>query len=415
VSRVAISYLPRLVDDLMAELLLSAPAVLLTGPRASGKTTTALRHVAGTVRLDRDTEAAAFRADPDAALAHQPTPVLLDEWQAVPEVLGAVKRAVDINPQPGQFVITGSARADLDSQTWPGTGRLLRVPVWPLTQREITGRAKGPGLLDRIVTQGLDAITDPGDSPDLLGYLELAAAGGLPPAALGKDVMYRRRWYASYLEQLVTRDAAGIDGGRDPVRLRRYLDVVAENTAGLPSDESLLDASSLTRRTATAYDRLLEVLGVSDVVPAWSTNRLKRLLQRGKRYLTDTGLTAAALRVDARDMLRDGPLFGRMIDTFVAAQLRADASASDALPRLHHLRDRDGHEVDLLVDYGRKGIIAIEVKAAATVSRTDTAHLRWLQERLGTTFRAGIVLHTGSRVYRFSDTIVAAPISCLWR
>lgn len=242
----------------------------------------------------------------------------------------------------------------------------------------------------------------------------MAAAGGLPPAVLNPDALVRRRWYDSYLEQLVTRDAAGLDGGRDPVRLRRYVDVLAENTAGLPADATLVEAGSLNMRTAAAYDRLLEALGVLDVVPAWSTNRLKRLTQRGKRYLTDTGLTAAALWVDARDMLWDGALFGRMLDAYVAAQVRAEIAVSEAMPHLHHAGDRDGHEIDLLLDYGRRGLIAVEVKASSAPSRADAAHLIWLQERVPAPC-AGVVLHTGPRMYRLHEGILAVPIAALWQ
>jgi predicted AAA+ superfamily ATPase len=407
-------YIPRLVDDVVAGLLANAPAIMLTGPRASGKTTTALRHARATVRLDQPREATAFRADPDAALAAQGTPLLIDEWQLVPEVLGAVKRAVDVDSRPGRFVITGSVRSDLDDQTWPGTGRVVRVPVWPLTQRELAHRALGPGLLDRIIEHGIEAAITSTNGPDLPGYLDLAVAGGLPSVALNPNVAYRRRWYASYLEQLVTRDAAGIDGGRDPVRLRRYLDVLAENTAGLPTDSALLEASSLNRRTAEAYDRLLQALGIVDIVPAWTTNRIKRLTQRGKRYLTDTGLTAAALRIDAPGILQDGILLGRFLDAYVTMQIRSEVTASDLLPRLHHVRDRDGREVDLLLDYGRLGLIAIEIKATAAPTRSDASGLLWFREQFPAV-RAGLVLHTGPRAYQLHDGIVALPIAALWQ
>jgi uncharacterized protein len=387
---------------------------MLTGPRASGKTTTALRHAADTARLDRPREAIAFEADPDAALAARDTPLLIDEWQIVPEVLGAIKRAVDADSRPGQLVITGSLRSDLDDQTWPGTGRVVRVPVWPLTQRELSGRAHGPGLLDRILEAGIDAAAAPNEVPDLAEYLDLSVAGGFPSAALSPDPAYRRRWHASYLEQLVTRDAAGIDGGRDPVRLRRYLDVLAENTAGLPTETALWEASSLNRRTAEVYDRLLQALGVLDIVPAWATNRIKRLTQRGKRYLTDTGLTAAALRIDTHGLLQDGNLLGRILDAYVTMQIRSEVTASDLMPRLHHLRDRDGREIDLLLDYGRLGLIAIEIKASAAPTRADAAHLIWLRDQTPGV-RAGLILHTGPRTYRLHDGIAAIPISSLWQ
>jgi predicted AAA+ superfamily ATPase len=406
-------YVPRLADSLIAGLLRQAPAVMLTGPRASGKTTTATRHAIDTVRLDRAAEAAAFIADPDAALSARRTPLLIDEWQVVPEVLGAIKRSVDADPGPGRYVITGSARSDLDSPTWPGTGRVVRLPVWPMSQRELTYTTSSAGVLDRVLTDGLDSLALPPQVPDLPGYLDLAVAGGLPQAVLTRDPIYRRRWLTSYLEQLVTRDAESLDGGRDPVRLRRYVDGLAENLSGLAADVTLAETAGLNIRTAAAYDRLLQALGVLDIVPGWSSNRLKRLTQRGKRYLADTGLAAAALRVDADDILRDGNLIGRFLDAYVAAQLRPEVAVSPHTPGLYHLRDRDGHEIDLLLDYGRKGQLALEIKATAAPRTADATHLRWLIERQPTV-RAGIVLHTGPSLFQLSDSIIAAPIAILW-
>src|SRR6266508_6020626 len=126
-------YLERLIDRRVTELFGELPALLLLGPRAAGKTTTARRHTTEIVRLDRAAEAAAFLADPDAAIRTHKVPLLLDEWQAVPAVLGAVKRAVDQDPRPGRFLLTGSVRADLEAPTWPGTGRVVRVPLFGLT------------------------------------------------------------------------------------------------------------------------------------------------------------------------------------------------------------------------------------------------------------------------------------------
>jgi predicted AAA+ superfamily ATPase len=120
-------YVRRLADTRLQDLFAELPALLLVGPRATGKTTTARRHARTVVRLDSEAEAGAFRANPDVALRALETPVLLDEWQAVPGVLGAVKRAVDDEAGAGRFLLTGSVHADLDTQAWPGTGRLVRV------------------------------------------------------------------------------------------------------------------------------------------------------------------------------------------------------------------------------------------------------------------------------------------------
>ena len=115
-------YVPRLADARLRELLGGLPAVMVTGPRAAGKTTSARRLAASVLRLDDPGVAAVVVADPDAALRRLPEPILIDEWQEVPQVLGAVKRAVDDEPRPGRFVLTGSVQADLTASMWPGTG-----------------------------------------------------------------------------------------------------------------------------------------------------------------------------------------------------------------------------------------------------------------------------------------------------
>jgi predicted AAA+ superfamily ATPase len=135
-SVTGVEYVPRLVDGMLADLLAQLPAIMLVGPRAAGKTTTARRLARSVVRLDQAGQAAAFRADADVALAAFDEPVLLDEWQEVPEVLGAVKRAVDDDPRAGRFVLTGSVWADMSAATWPGTGRVVRIPLYGLTIRE---------------------------------------------------------------------------------------------------------------------------------------------------------------------------------------------------------------------------------------------------------------------------------------
>ena len=215
-------YLPRAVDPLIDELLRELPAIFVTGPRATGKTTTAARRAATVVRLDREAEAAAFRADPDAALRGLPQPVLLDEWQIVPGVLGAVRRAVDADPRAGRFIVTGSARGDLGGDLWPGTGRLTRVPMAGMTVREQAGLGPAVPFIDRVAA-GAD-LGPAADSPDLRGYVELLLRGGFPEPALRMGAAARRHWLESYIDHLVTRDAGQLEGGRDPVRLRRFLE-----------------------------------------------------------------------------------------------------------------------------------------------------------------------------------------------
>jgi predicted AAA+ superfamily ATPase len=390
------------------------PALLLVGPRATGKTTTARRYAAGIARLDRPAESAAFAADPDAALRTMPEPLLLDEWQAVPEVLGAVKRAVDDDPRPGRFLLTGSVRADIDAQTWPGTGRLVRVPMFGLTQRELAGRAAGPGFIDQLATADLDAIGVPTARPDLPAYLEIALTGGFPDAALRLTGPERMAWLDSYLDQLLTRDAAGL-AGRDPDRLRRYFEAVALNSAGLAEDKTLYDAAAIDRKTAAAYERLLVNLLVLELIPAWLTNRLSRLVKAPKRYLVDPALIGTALRLDVPAAMRDGDLLGRFLDTLVAAQLRPELALSTQRPRLYHLREKNGRrEVDLLAELAAHHVVALEVKATAAPRPDDARHLNWLRDQIGDRFIAGAVLHTGPGRFALGERIFALPIATIW-
>lgn len=405
-------YRPRLVDKLIDELLDELPAVMVTGPRATGKTTTAARHTAHIVHLDRPAEASVVRADPDVALAGYQEPILLDEWQEVPSVLGAVKRAVDRDARPGRFLLTGSVRADLEAATWPGTGRVVRVPMYGMTVRELNG-AEGQPLLDRLA--GGDLPSAPGNPPDLRGYVELALRSGFPEPAVQMTPRARARWLEGYVDQLLTRDAMAIDPRRDPARLRHYFEAYALNSAGIVSDATLLRAAGVDRRTALAYERLLTNLLVIDEMPAWSSNRLRRLSRGSKRYLVDPALAASALGLDADAVLRDGDLLGRLLDTFVAAQLRAERATSEARPRLYHLREEHGrHEIDILAELGGRNLLAFEVKADAAPDRSSARHLTWLRDRLGERFLHGVVFHTGPAPFQLSERVTAAPICALW-
>lgn len=404
-------YLSRLVDTLLQELLAELPAVLLVGPRATGKTTTAIRHAASLVRLDRPAEAAAFHADPDVALASFEEPLALDEWQEVPAVLGAVKRAVDADPRPGRFLLTGSVRADIEAATWPGTGRVVRVGMFPMTVAERMERPT-PALVDRLMNG--EPIEPAARPTNLSGHLELALQGGFPET-LSLTERGRRRWLDSYVDQLLTRDAALVDRGRDPARLRRYLEAYALNSAGLAEDKTLYDAAGIDRRTALAYEALLVNLQVVDGLPAWTSNRLKRLTLAPKRYLVDPALLAGIIGVTSKAVLRDGDLLGRVLDTFVAAQLRAESQVGQHRARLYHLRQEEGrHEIDLLAEVGADRVIGIEVKATSAPNPSSAAHLSWLRDRLADRFVAGVVLHTGPATFTLGDRIVAAPISTLW-
>jgi predicted AAA+ superfamily ATPase len=411
-------YRARMADAHLAELLADFPAVMITGARAAGKTTTAAKHVARIVRLDEPGVAATYRADPDAALRRTDRPVLLDEWQEVPEVLAAVKRAVDLDPAPGQFVLTGSVRAELANETWAGTGRVVRMSMYPVVERERRdvldpGR---PSFLSRLATSGAEELTVPSNAPAIDDYVAMALNGGFPELAYReRSERARATWLASYLDDLVTRDAAALDSAKDPVKLRRYVSAVALNNAGMPSDATLYRAANVNAKTAAGYEQLLKNLYVLDVVPAWASNRLSRLIKQAKRYFVDPALAAAAAGLDASTVLGDADLVGRWFDAFATMQLRPEVALSQPRPVLHHLRAEAGRrEIDLVAEIGASRVVGLEFKAGSAPDQGDAKHLFWLRDQLGRAFAAGAVVHTGPGIYELGERVYAVPLCAVW-
>lgn len=414
-------YVPRLVDEQLASVLATFPAALLLGPRACGKTTSAKRLAGTVVQLDDPQQAVPFRADPTSALCAALNrragqgPVLVDEWQEVPEILGAVKRLVDEGAAAGSFLLTGSVRASLDAASWPGTGRVIHVDMYPITVLELrAAEAPRSDFVKTLFDGGPVALPLPDLLPDLAGYVDLAVRGGYPPV-VGLDDQQRRIWTESYVDQLVLRDVPELGDTRDPAAVRRILRAVAENTAGITPDTAVASAADVNVKTVRRTERLLDDLRVVTSLPAWHTNRLSRLVKGRKRYVVDGGLASAILGIDRDAVMTNGDLLGRVIDTFVLAQLRPLLSPPGTGVSAYHLRNLDGRrEVDVVLERADGRICGIEIKASSAPGRSAAAHLAWVRDELGDRFVRGIVLHTGQWSYPLGERLVAVPIAALW-
>jgi len=405
-------YRARRLDQSLPGLLALHPALMIVGPRGVGKTTTAARHAASVVRLDDARQARAFEADADAALEGLSEPVLLDEWQAVPGVLAAVKRAVDTEPRRGRFLLTGSVTAEVDPATWPGVGRVIRVPMHPLTVAERQGRRTEP-FLERVAAG--EPLPAAPEAPGLRDLIRIAVAGGFPEPLFGAGSAGGPQWYRSYADHIAIRGAPGVERRFDAGRLRNFLDACALGSMRGVSFQTLHEAAGVNGRTGADYWRHLERLGMVWEIPAWASNRLKRLVRRPKRSVADCGFWAALLDADPESVVEDGDLLGPALEIFVAAQLRAETGAPEGKYALHHLREAQGRrEVDLVAVGPRGRIIGIEVKATAAPVFRDGRHLAWLRDQLGERFLAGVVLHTGQASYPLGERVRAAPISTLW-
>ena len=405
---------PRAVERLVADELLPVfPALWIVGPRGCGKSTSMGRFADAVLDLSDPGARLAAREDPDGALAASGGTLLVDEWQEAPEILGAIKRAVDADrsSSPGRFIVTGSVRAAPQAATWPGTGRLIRVGMHGLTWAEME-RAEWYNPIDVLFK--LDQVQFGQSDWTRNDYLE-AIVGGRFPMAVELSGRNRRRWFRAYVEQLIDRDALQVSL-RSPRagKLRSVLGSCAARTGLELNKQATANDAGVDFRTADGYLSLLEDLCVISRVPAWHEKRLQRLTQSPKVFLADPGMAAHLLNVDAASLGREPKLVGQMFETFAATELLAHIETAQAETQMFHLRNRDGREVDIVLEnQGR--IVGIEVKSSSVVSRDDARGLLWLRDRVGDGFAGGAVLGSGTVPFQIDDRIWALPLSSLWR
>lgn len=411
------AYRPRMIDRTLRQGLAAFPGIMITGPRAVGKSRTGLEFAASHLPLDDPEHLELCEIDPMGALSGDP-PQLVDEWQLHPDVLRAVKRSIDQRPAPGRFIVTGSARNDLLTDTWPGTGRLIRFRLWGMSGRERFGPADALPLFDRWGDEER-RFSIPANPPGPREYIEIALASGFHQALLLADEHQRLQWLSSYCDETAARDLHSLSApsGRRKNRnlFRSYLESYALNTAGLAPHTTVYEPVGVDRRTANGYLDALATLGIVSELPPWSRNLRNRLItERYKRHFTDAGLAAAAVGLTVDDVFTNSGLRGRILDTFITAQLRAEAEAAGRV-RMYHLRTANGdREIDLVAERGLK-VYAFEFKAGPSPKRTDARHLIWFRDKAAEgRFAGGVVFHTGAYRYELDRGIEAVPIAGLW-
>lgn len=421
------TYIERVVDEELDELLPALPAVSLEGPKAVGKTRTALRR-AGTIwELDDPAQRETISAEPSLIGDGEP-PILVDEWQRVPETWDIVRRAVDERPEPGRFLLTGSA-TPTERPTHSGAGRIVTLRMRPLSLAE-------RGLEEPTVA--LRDVLDPEQSEiqgttelGLREYTEEIVTSGFP-GLRHLEGRARREQINGYLRRIVDTDFEQLGRNvRKPDAVRRWMKAYAAATSTTASWETIRDAATSGRddkpakASTTAYRELLEQLWILEDVSAWlpSRNYLSQLAKKSKHHLADPALAARLLGVgvdrlirgnsdEAESIPRDGTLLGHLFESLVIQSLRVYAQAAEA--RVHHLRTRGGRrEVDAIIERDDGRIVALEIKLGRTVDDGDVNHLSWLTEQGGNDILDAVVLHTGPTAYRREDGIAVVPAALL--
>lgn len=408
------SFIPRLLAPRVREALTDTPVVLIHGPRQSGKTTLArmVRDRRGYAYVSFDDAAArdAAREDPTGFVADLPDRVILDEVQHVPTLFTSLKASVDRNRIPGRFILTGSANVLLVPRLADSlAGRMGILRLHPLSQRELARGA--PRFLDALFAGAFRTRL-----ADRLGT-ELAEriVGGGYPAALVRRVPARRMaWYRDYVDTEIQRDIQDLSRIRSLDSLPRLLAVVASHTAKLLNISDLAGPFELSRQTIHDHIALLENVFLVKRLPPWYSNRLSRLVKTPKLHMGDTGVACGLLRLNAEGLRHDRAIFGAMLETFVLQELEREASGRDEPLGFFYYRDRDGYEVDIVIEHGMRAVAGVEVKAAASVSEGDFRGLRRLRDAVGDRFAHGVVLYDGTATIPFGEGFHAVPIRLLW-
>jgi uncharacterized protein len=398
------------------------PVVIVVGPRQAGKSTLASivaeERGARYVTLDDDGPREAANEDPTGFVEGATLPLCIDEFQKAPALLPAIKARVDRaraggNRPAGMFILTGSANVWATLRISESlVGRAERVPLWPLSQGELHGRRET--FIDDLFAGRVAQLTNaPVGRPAIA---EALATGGYPEAVARTEPRRRGRWFEEYVTMTLERDVRDLTRNAQQLdELPTLLRLAAARISGLFSPTGIARDAGMSRPTVQRYLTLLEQLFLLIRARAWSRNIGQRLIKAPKVWLPDTGLACHLLDYSQTRFEEDETaLAGALFENFVAMELVKQAAWAETNVRVHHLRTAGGREIDIVLERGDGSVCGIAVKLGATAHSRDFGALRHLQNRLGTRFRLGAVVHPGSETLRFGPDLWALPVSTLW-
>lgn len=417
----------RHLSSSLEDALDTSRVVVLHGPRQSGKSTLARRIAAERggdyVTLDDDDFLAVALDDAHAFLRAFRSPMVIDEVQrAGDRLVRAVKIAVDDGENAtGRFLLTGSSNfLTVPTISESLAGRAVILTLWPFSQAELRASApqRSPNAVERWF-EGSPALQRAASSAiSRSEYLAMTCVGGFPEVQR-LDARGRRRWFSAYAETVVRRDIAQLGDIRRIALLPRVLQLAAAQTAGELNVSRWADQLGADRATVQSYLGWLRTVFLIHELPSWRRNRTARVVRRPKLHIADSGLAAGllGLTADAVASLHH-PMTGPLLETFAVNEIVRLCAASEMPVSLHHYRDSNQHEVDLVIERSDGAVVAVEIKATSSPRADDLRHLARFRDRLDAvdpgSLRAGVLLHTGANTLPHGDRLLSASLDTLW-
>lgn len=400
------------------DLLDAFPAVVIQGARQVGKSTLAAMVAEGrphvSVSFDDDDVRESAKLDPRAFVRQAGEGLLvIDEVQRSPEILLAIKSAIDADRSPGRFLLTGSSDLLRLSRSPDSlAGRAVTLDLHGLSQGEIRGEAEDFARWVRAADGSL-AGSRPGWPRE--AYIDAVMKGGYPEIQRLAE-RHHRTWFDSYLDRLLTRDVGDVSRGLSTDRLAAVLRLVAANQGGELVQARLADELSMPRSGVSAYLAALSTMYLTHDLPPWRPNLTKREVGRRKVSVADSGLATRLTRLRAAQLAQvsSAEVLGAQLEAFVVAQLLAQRGWSAEDFEVFHFRDRDGLEVDVVMEFDDGRVFLLEVKASSTLRADHSKGIRALAERLGPRFLGGAVLGLIPESRQLAERIWGLPVSALW-
>jgi hypothetical protein len=397
--------LPRVVGQALVQRLAVMPAVVVTGARQTGKSTLAERLVPGRRHyrsLDDLDLLDAARRDPEVLVGGSEA-VTLDEVQLAPDLLKAVKRAIDRDRTPGRFLLTGSANLLLMRQVSESlAGRASYLTLWPMTRCEQRGEGKAGAweeLLAAADGEWLDLLAARRHEPE--DWRALALRGGFPTPAIELRTRAERAvWFDGYVRTYLDRDLQDLAAISALPDVRRLMRAACLRLGRLLNQTELARDVRLPQPTVHRWLNLLETSYLAVRLPAYAVNRTKRLIKSPKLYWGDTGV---ALHLAGED--EPG---GEHLENLVLCDLLAWRDARLERAEIGYWRTAIGEEVDFVIETAGR-LLPIEIKAGARPRLAEAVHLRTFRKEYGKKTRAGLLLHTGTALEWLAPDVLAAP------